>query len=296
MALAVAACSATASPSPTGTPAFPTGTPSARAPITLEPSGNPLPGPTLYQDVCALEESTCSSVDAPPGSLPAALVRPLGLPTVAPRQMCPASPGAVVAGTNLGGLGLGIGKPIRPIGPFSALGAHEWRRCWQRQPRCEVLRCAIQETAPVGGEAGRPSGVIGGPWCHRRYDGRPGPQGAIQRHGAGPAGCGHAPYMRCAAPAAPLTTSGIVAARGRSEARAGAGDRGASRARTTPRQSSPAACTRRSAVNAAPSGHCRTVPPTQLCAPLPDTVCRDAAATAYRTLSHRSAALGVRSD
>lgn len=91
-------------------------------PADIRPPGNPLPALTTYSDICELLASTCSTRDAPAGGLPRALARALALPTVPLGQPCRTSPGSRVATVAFGGIALGIGEPVRPLGSFSATG------------------------------------------------------------------------------------------------------------------------------------------------------------------------------
>jgi hypothetical protein len=90
--------------------------------LNLAQPGNPLPAPTTYSAVCDLLSSTCATQTGPPGGLPLALVRPLKFPTVSPGAPCPTSAGAEVDTSGSGGFGgiaLGLGDPVRPLGPFT---------------------------------------------------------------------------------------------------------------------------------------------------------------------------------
>jgi hypothetical protein len=95
--------------------------PSAPA-SNLAQSDNPLPAPTTYSAVCDLLSSTCATQTGPPGGLPPALVRPLKFPTVSPGTPCPTSAGAEVETLAFGGIALGRGDPVRPLGPFTTDG------------------------------------------------------------------------------------------------------------------------------------------------------------------------------
>ena len=78
-----------------------------------------LPTPTNYKSVCDLEASVCSCVGQYQASycgqsLPASLIRPLRMPTVAPGQACPTTPGHQVTTADFGGYALGDGV-VEPI-------------------------------------------------------------------------------------------------------------------------------------------------------------------------------------
>lgn|SRR5450631_634002 len=120
--LELGGCSSNSTPT-TGV-AHPTTAPPAIV-LNLAQPGNPLPAPTTYSAVCDLLSSTCATQTAPPGGLPPALVRPLKFPTVSPGALCPTSEGAEVdiGGTGgFGGIALGLGDPVRPLGPFTTHG------------------------------------------------------------------------------------------------------------------------------------------------------------------------------
>lgn len=74
-----------------------------------------LPTPTDYRSVCDLEASVCSCVGVYQSSfcsqsLPAGLMRPLRLPSVAPGQACPTTIAHPVTTADFGGNALGDGK------------------------------------------------------------------------------------------------------------------------------------------------------------------------------------------
>ena len=50
------------------------------------------------------------------------MVRPLKFPTVSPGTPCPTSAGAEVDTRGFGGIALGLGDPVRPLGPFTTHG------------------------------------------------------------------------------------------------------------------------------------------------------------------------------
>lgn len=83
------------------------------------PVSGALPTPTDYQSVCDLEASVCSCVGIYKSSycgqsLPAALFRPLSLPTLHEGQPCPTTQGHYVATHDFAGVALGTG-PVEPL-------------------------------------------------------------------------------------------------------------------------------------------------------------------------------------
>jgi hypothetical protein len=120
LVLSSAGCSSSSAPT-TGAHPSTSVAPSVPA-LNLAQPDNPLPAPTTYSAVCDLLSSTCATLTGPPGALPAALVRPLKFPTVSPGTPCPTSAGAEVDTGGFGGIALGLGDPVRPLGPFTTHG------------------------------------------------------------------------------------------------------------------------------------------------------------------------------
>jgi hypothetical protein len=81
------------------------------ASTTIDRAGS-LGVPRTYTQACANEPSVCEPGAS--GALPAALLRPLRLPTVAHDSRCPTSTGTTVNNAYFGGVALGRG-PVRPI-------------------------------------------------------------------------------------------------------------------------------------------------------------------------------------
>ena len=121
-------------------------------------SSNPLPTPTDYEHVCALEGSVC---DCPrpgcSGSLPDELLRPLNLPQMQPGQLCTTTAGHAITTHDFGGFALGDG-PIEPL--FSGLfhkSSNDWyasKTLWFALPSYSgpvLVRAArIDGQGPVG--------------------------------------------------------------------------------------------------------------------------------------------------
>jgi hypothetical protein len=124
LVLCVVGCSS--SPLPTTGLAHPSTAVASSVPaLNLAQPDNPLPAPTTYSAVCDLLSSTCATQSGPPGGLPPALARPLKFPTVSPGTPCPTSAGAEVdtgGSGGFGGIALGLGDPVRPLGPFTPHG------------------------------------------------------------------------------------------------------------------------------------------------------------------------------
>jgi hypothetical protein len=105
-------------------------TPSAQPSAAAVPGSSDFPTPTDYRTVCNLMGAICS---CPPNadstctqSLPASVMRPLHLPTVAVGQPCPSTPQHQVKTADFGGYALGAG-PVQPmvLGRFS-VGPDGW--------------------------------------------------------------------------------------------------------------------------------------------------------------------------
>lgn len=78
------------------------------------------PAPATYQQACDLEPSVCSAADAnsglpnPQAPLPAALQRPLKLPSLPLGERCPTTLGSEFDSQYFGGVAIGTG-PVRPL-------------------------------------------------------------------------------------------------------------------------------------------------------------------------------------
>lgn len=136
-------------------------TPSAQPSAAAVPGSSSLPTPTDYRTVCNLEGAVCS---CPPNadstcthSLPASVMRPLQLPTVAAGQPCPLTPRHPVKTSDFGGYALGPG-PVEPmslggrsLGPD---GWYDFKTLWFTLPTytdAVLIRGArIDGNGPVG--------------------------------------------------------------------------------------------------------------------------------------------------
>jgi hypothetical protein len=155
LALLLAACT------PQGPTSAGKSTPSAQPTPAAVPGSSDLPSPTDYRTVCNLEGSVCS---CPPNadstctqSLPASVMRPLHLPTVAAGQPCPLTPRHPVKTADFGGYALGS-DPVEPmaLGPRSPEldGWYGYKTLWFTLPTytdAVLIRGArIDGDGPVG--------------------------------------------------------------------------------------------------------------------------------------------------
>ena len=118
LALLLTGCSSAPAPS---APTPPTATVDIGATVAVAP-GNPFPAPSSYRAVCKVLASTCNPITAPAGGLPPAIARPLKLPSVTPGAPCPTSDGVRFDTPGFGGMALGDGEPVRPLGSFTSRG------------------------------------------------------------------------------------------------------------------------------------------------------------------------------